>query len=100
MVTDASLKDSKITGYWKITNLQQSVSLQHGIYHKNWIGNTIIEAETITLLELIELIERRGRYITRGKLLIGFDNHIVYRDIIKKVLKPNSYAKDAGAEIA
>ena len=80
--------------------MQQSVLLQYGIYHKNWIGNTIIEVETIILLELIEVIERKGRHITRGKLLIGFDNHIAYRDIVKKVLKPNSHAKDAGAEIA
>ena len=80
--------------------MQQSVSLQYGIHHKNLIGNTIIGAETITLLELIEVIERKGRHITRGKLLIGFDNRIAYRDIVKKVLKPNSYTKDVGAEIA
>ena len=56
--------------------------------------------ETITLLELIEVIEKRGRHITRGKLLIDFDNYIAYRDIVKMVLTPNSYAKDAGVEIA
>jgi len=30
-----SSKNGKMAGYWKITNLQQTSSLQHGLYHKN-----------------------------------------------------------------
>ena len=37
-------------------------------FHKNWIGNIVIGAETIILLELTETIERKGRCVTKDKL--------------------------------
>jgi len=52
------------------------------------------------LLELIEIIEKRGRHINNRKLVIGIDNCTAYGEIAKKVMKPNSYTNDTGIEIA
>ena len=56
--------------------------------------------ETITLLELLEILEQKGRYINYGKVIISFNNRLVHRRILQEVYKPNSFAQDVGAEIA
>ena len=56
-------------------------------------------AETITLLDLIELLRIKGREITSGKIEIGFDNRRSHRRIIQEIMKPSICAQEAGAEI-
>ena len=70
------------------------------LYHKNWNLNTIVGAEAITLLELMEVLKRRARHIENGKITIGFDNRIAHQQMINEVVKPTMFANDAGAEIA
>jgi len=37
--------------------------LENTIYYKNWENNTAIEAETIMLLELIEVLLQKEKHI-------------------------------------
>ena len=60
----------------------------------------MIGAETITLLELLEVLWRKGKHINRGKIQIGFDNKKAYKEIITTLRKYTKYAEDAGAEIS
>ena len=98
--SDASVKNGQMAGCWTIRNESNELLLQNHLYHKEWENNTIVGAEAITLLELIEVIERKGRGISHGKIIIGVDNRKVYQRIVEEIAKPNVYAKDSGAEIA
>ena len=57
-------------------------------------------AETIALLELIEVLGSKGKHITSGKIQIGFDNRTSYKKITQALLKPSEYTQDSGAVIA
>jgi len=98
--TDASVKDGQMGGRWILSNTQQSAKISGELYHKEWDDNTIAIAETITLLELLTVIERRGRHIENGSIEIGFDHKRQYRQITGKIMKSNIYAQEGGAEIA
>ena len=56
-------------------------------------------AEVLTLLELITVIERKGRNISLGKIRIDVDYKRVYRKILNNINKSNEYAQEAGAII-
>jgi len=89
-----------MTGHWIITTYQQTHQIERTIYHKDWKQNTIVGAEAITLLELLEVISKKCRNVRRGTIKIGFDNAKAYNNIVKNLNKPTQYAQDAGAEIA
>ena len=44
------------------------INLNYCEYHKEWINNTTIGVKSITLLELLEVICRKEKHITRGKI--------------------------------
>ena len=73
--------------------------IQRELYHKEWNDNINMVAETITLLDLIELLRIKGREITSGKIKIGFDNRSSHRRIIQEIMKPSICTQEAGAEI-
>ena len=56
--------------------------------------------KAITILELIEVIERKGRIINFGMIEILIDNRDVYRKIISDVKKSNHLVQDGGVEIS
>jgi hypothetical protein len=70
---DATRKDITMAGHWIIADRRKELHLQNTLYHKKWGNNTIVGAETITLLELFEVLWRKGKHINRGKIEIGFD---------------------------
>ena len=43
--------------------------------------------EAIIMLELLIVLERRGRNIENGKMVIGLDNRKVYQKLIDKIRK-------------
>ena len=43
------------------------VDVMNRIYHKKWDNNTPKTAEVILLLELVEVLERRGSHTEEGK---------------------------------
>ena len=98
--SDASVKDGIMAGSWHIKNDENELLLSNLIYYKDWNDNNLIGSKAITLLELIETIERKGRNITSRKIEIAFDNRISYRRIVEEIAKLIVYSKDAGAEIA
>ena len=61
------------------------------LYYKTWEQNTLGLAEVIILLELITVIERKGRNISQGKVRIGMDYKRVYRKILNDIKKSNEY---------
>ena len=98
--SDASVKNGKMAGCWIIANESEVDLENHEIYHKRWYQNTSGAAEVLILLELIKVIERKGRNINHGKITIGIDYKRVYRKIVTKIKKSSEYAQEAGAEIA
>ena len=56
--------------------------------------------EAITLLELVEVIERKGRMIDFGIIKILIDNRDVYRKIISNIKKSNYLVQDEEVEIS
>ena len=88
-----------MAGCWTIRNESNELLLQNHMYHKEWENNTIVRAEAITLLELIEVIERKERRISHSKIIIRVDNRKVYQKIVEEIAKPNVHTKDSGAKI-
>ena len=52
------------------------------------------------LLELLVVLEKRGRNINNGRIVIGIDYRRAHRKIIESIKKSNEYAQESGAEIA
>ena len=67
------------------------------LHHKECAEITCTGAGAIVLLELIELIERKGREITRGLMTIGIDSIKVDQRLVDNMLKPNQHTQDTGA---
>ena len=61
--TDASVKGYGMGGCWIFTDLQKNFKQERMLYHKNWEDNTSGCAEVIVLLELITVLEKKGRHI-------------------------------------
>ena len=54
--TDVSVKDGRMGGRWIISNRRRSGEISGELYHKEWNEITAGIAETITLLELITVL--------------------------------------------
>ena len=93
-------KNKQIARCWTIRSKSNELLLQNHNYHKEQENNTIIGAEAITLLELVDAIERKGRRISHRKIIIKVDNRKAHQRIVETIEKPNTHAKDSGAEIA
>ena len=98
--TDASVKDHCMGGWWILTSKDKSFKLEKGLFSRNWEDNSSGCAEVIVLLELMTVLEEKGRHIMEGEVTIGFDCKKAHKKIIKEILKSNEYAKEARSEIA
>ena len=85
--TDASLKLGRMGGHWIVTDEKNEEILDNTIYHKAWRNNTIKGAEAIVLLELVTMLHKRGKNITRGKITIAIDNRKVHNGVINEIVK-------------
>ena len=99
-VTDASAKHGQMGGYWIFTSTTKAFEIKNTLYHKYWAENTCVGAEAIVLLELIHMIEKKGRDITRGLITIGIDNRKVHRKLVEDIMKTSMHVQDAGAIVA
>ena len=70
------------------------------LFRKQQDNNTALGAELIVLLKLLEVIEREGKYVSRGKIQIGFNNWVYHRKIASKIGKSSAFVHDIGVEIA
>ena len=75
-----------------IVNKENKELLSNKLHHKNWIDNTSGSAEVIVLLELITILEKKGRNIQEGKVVIGIDYKWAYKKIVREIRKSNEYA--------
>ena len=98
--TDASVQESNMGGYWIISNENKSFKKENELYHKRWIENNSGVAEVIVLLELLEVIEAKGRHIDEGEITIGFDLRKAHKKIINDIKQSNDYTQESGAEIS
>ena len=87
--TDTSVKGYSMSGCWILTDVEKSFKYENILYHKYWKDNVPGSAEVIVLLELISVLERKGRHIEQGEIRIGFDHKKGYKKIIKSILKSN-----------
>ena len=62
-VTDTSVKEFSMGGCWIITDEDKRVRIENVLCHKKWEENMLDIAEVIILLELITVLEKKGRYI-------------------------------------
>ena len=53
--------------------------LNNHLYHKDWIDNTSGSAKVVVLLELITILEEKGRHMQSGKIIIGIDCERAYQ---------------------
>jgi len=97
--SDASCKNEEMTGHWIIASMDRSIKVENTIYHQTWGDNTIVGAEAITLLELLEVIHKKSKHIQHGSIQIGFDNRTIYKAIQSTGMKPTQYTQDGGAAI-
>ena len=100
VASDALAKNNAMAGHWCMKDLQQQMLESSTMFHKEWKCNTIVGAEAIVLLQMLEVIERKGRHITSGKIRIGFDNREAHEKIVNKIVKASVFSQDSGAEIA
>ena len=98
--TDASVKEDRMGGSWIIGNKENKCLLSNRLHHKDWRENTSGAAEVIVLLELITILERKGRNVNSGKIVIGVDYKRAHKKILSDIRKSNEHAKESGAEIA
>ena len=89
-----------MSGKWILACKNKSFELSNTFYHKNWSENTHVGAEAIALLELLEVVQRKGRNISSGRLVIGLANSKVHRRIKDNILKSTTHTQDAGAMIS
>ena len=75
--SDVSIK-GEMGGAWIIKNNEGDELLSNEIYYKEWSNNSNAFAEAITLLELIQVIERKSRHISSRKIVIVLDCRKVY----------------------
>ena len=52
------------------------------------------------MLELITVLEKKGKNIQQGKIKISFDNRKGHDKIVKQIHKCNACAQEARAEVA
>ena len=52
-----------MSGFWIITNINKSHETNHKVYSKQWLHNMEKGAKVIVLLELLEVINRKGQCI-------------------------------------
>ena len=64
------------------------------------ILSLLAKAEVIVLLDLIEVLKRKGRHIESGLVEISADSREVCKKLIKKIVKTNNIVQDGRTEIA
>ena len=52
------------------------------------------------MLELLSVIEKKGRHVNRGKIEVALNNSKLYRETIHDIVKPHKHVQDAGAKVA
>ena len=78
-------------GHWRIKIIDRSIKLKNTLFCKEWEENTIVGAEVITLLEILEVIHKKSKHMQHGSIKIGFDNQKACKIIAAKVVKPSQY---------
>ena len=76
VATDTSDKNREMRGRQIISNKHKIAQISRELYDKKWKDNTSGVDKVIILLELITVLEIRGKYIEHRKIEIGFDNII------------------------
>ena len=97
--SDASMKNKQMGGYWRLMNADSKEETRNTLHHKEWDKSTIVGAEAIVLLDLLAMLEKKGRNANSGKVIAGLDNKKVCRGIVQDFKRNSEGTKDAGAEI-
>ena len=63
-----------MASFWCVKDIDQSNLSERETYHKEWQENSVIRAETIALLKLMEVLNKKGKHISHSQTQIGFDN--------------------------
>ena len=83
-----------------MTDTDKNFKLEKTLFYQSWEDNSSGCAEIIVLLELITVLEKKGRHINHGEINIGFDCKKEQRKVTTSMLKSNECSKEAGGEIA
>ena len=61
--SDALMKEDQMASFWCLTAMNLQTEISRELYFKEWNNNTIRGAEVIVLLELLQVLERKGHCI-------------------------------------
>ena len=90
-VIDANVKHTQMSRKWILACKNKSFELSNILYHKNWLENTRVGAEAIALLELLEVVKRKGINISSRRLTIGLANSKVHQRIRGNIVKSTAH---------
>ena len=85
--------------YWYVKDDNQGALPKDQTYYEEQQDNAVIGAGTITLLELMEALERKDKNVSCRRISIVFNNKELRRKIIKQGANPSIHVQDARAKI-
>ena len=73
--TDVSVKDKQMRGSQIISNEQKQELASNTLFHNNQVDHIARIVEVIVLLDLITVLEKKGKHIIEDKIVIVFNNN-------------------------
>ena len=90
---------NQMGSYWLITNKIRSIKIENRLFYIWWQLNTLRVAETITVLDVITMIVKKSKNITRSTITVLNDN-LKLVNMINSTLSPTQFTLKAAAEVA
>ena len=82
---DIATKNDKIGEYWALSEKDKNFEIKNQMCYKTWVNSMPGVEEVVVLLELISVLERKGRSMR-------FDNKKYFSKITRKISKSNMHA--------
>ena len=87
-------------GHQRVINVDVNKEIFNTLYYEDQGKNATAGVEAIILLKLLVVIEKKGRNIEEGQIIVGLDDRKTHREIVEETQKTSKTIKDAEAEIA
>ena len=74
-------------GCWALADVDKKFKQENLLQHKSWEDSASGVANIEVLLELMIMLEHKGRHVTEGEIKIGFDCKKGYEKTTKGMMK-------------
>ena len=78
---DASMKSNQLGGYWIILNKDRMTEIGHKIFNKQQEYRLIEGGKATIMLDLIEIVVYKSKYINNRSIIVGNDNQLLVQII-------------------